>query len=190
VILWELSERLPLRETLTRLYRVRISGAGNVPSGACILVAGHESVIDPWFLCLATRRRVRFMAKAELWRYPLVRWAMEAYGTFPVERGGGDTGAMARAGELLAERAVIGMFPRGTSKPAGNRTWHRGAARLALAHGAPLVPVRLLNTRQLLPRRPVEVRIGEPIAVERRRPTIATARELTARTEAALEALA
>jgi len=190
MILWELSERLPLREALTRLYRVRISGAGNVPAGACILVAGHESVIDPWFLCLATRRRVRFMAKAELWRYPPVRWAMEAYGTFPVERGGGDTGAMARAGELLAEGAVIGMFPRGTSKPAGNRAWHRGAARLALAHGAPLVPVRLLNTRQLLPRRPVEVRIGEPIAVERRRPTIATARELTARTEAAVEALA
>jgi hypothetical protein len=57
-------------------------------------------------------------------------------GTFPVERGSGDTGAMTRAGELLAEGAVLGMFPRGTSKPEGNRTWHRGAARLALAHGA------------------------------------------------------
>lgn len=190
VILWEISERLRLRETLTRLYRVRISGAENVPAGACILVASHESVIDPWFLSLATRRRVRFMAKAELWRYRPVRWAMEAYGTFPVERGSGDTGAMTRAGELLAEGAVLGMFPRGTSKPAGNRTWHRGAARLALAHGVPLVPVRLLNTRQLLPCRAVEVRIGEPIAVERGRPTIVTARELTAQTEAAVDALA
>ena len=92
MILWELSERLRLRETLTRLYRVRISGAENVPAGACILVANHESVIDPWFLSLATRRRVRFMAKAELWRYRPVRWAMEAYGTFPVERGSGDPG--------------------------------------------------------------------------------------------------
>ena len=190
MILWELSERLRLRETLTRLYRVRVTGAENVPTGACILVANHESVIDPWFLSLATRRRVRFMAKAELWRYPLVRWGMEAYGTFPVERGNGDTGAMARAGELLDEEEILGMFPRGTSKPDGNRHWHRGAARLALAHGAPLVPVWLLNTRQLLPRRPVEVRIGNPIVVERRRPTIAAARELTARAEAAVEALA
>lgn len=189
MILWELSERLRLREVLTRLYRVRLSGAEHVPSEACILVANHESVIDPWLLCLATPRRVRFMAKAELWRYPLVRWGMEAYGTFPVERGSGDTGSMARAGELLAEGEILGMFPRGTSKPAGNRTWHRGAARLALAQGVPLVPVRLLNTRQLVPRRPVEVRVGEPIAVERRRPTIAAARELTARAESAVEAL-
>ena len=189
MILWELSERLRFREVLTALYRARVTGAERIPDGPCILVANHESVADPWFLCLATPRRVRFMAKAELWRWPPVRWAMEAYGTFPVERGNGDTGAMSRAGDLLAEDAILGMFPRGTSKPAGNRVWHRGAARLALAHGAPLVPVRLLNTRQLAPRRAVEVRVGEPIVVEPRRPTIAAAKELTARAEAAVERL-
>jgi 1-acyl-sn-glycerol-3-phosphate acyltransferase len=189
VILWELSERLRLRVALTRLYRVGVSGAERVPPGGCILVANHESVIDPFFLALATRRRVLFMAKAELWRYPLVRWGMDAFGAFPIERGNGDTCAMARAGKLLAAGEVLGMFPRGTSKPAGNRHWHRGAARLALVSGAPLVPVRLLNTRQLVPRRPVEVRIGVPIAVERRPPTVAAARELTARAESALEEL-
>src|SRR5205085_704959 len=95
VILWELSERFRLREHIARLYRVEIRGAERVPSaGPCILVANHESLLDPWILCLATPRRVRFMAKAELWRYPIVRWAMEAYGAFPVERGNGDTGAM------------------------------------------------------------------------------------------------
>ncbi len=189
MILWELSERMRLREGLTRAFRVRVSGAGQVPDGGCILVANHDSVIDPWFLSLATRRRIRFMAKAELWRFPLIRWGMEAYGTFPVERGNGDTGAMARAGELLEEGELLGMFPRGTSKPNGNQVWHRGAARLALAHGAPLVPVRLLNTRQVVPRRPVEVRVGEPIAVERGRPTVAAARELTARLRAAVEGM-
>jgi len=189
VILWELTERLRLHDALTRLCRVSVSGAERVPPGACILVANHESVIDAFFLSLATRRRVRFMAKAELWRYPLVRWGMDAYGAFPIERGNGDRGAMARAGQLLAEGEVLGMFPRGTSKPVGNRHWRSGAARLALANGVPLVPVRLLNTRQLVPRRPVEVRIGEPIAVERRPPTVAAARELTARAESAVEKL-
>jgi 1-acyl-sn-glycerol-3-phosphate acyltransferase len=189
VILWELSERLRGREALTRAYRVEVSGAERVPPGACILVANHESVLDPWFLCLATRRRVRFMAKAELWRYPLVRWGMEAYGAFPVARGNGDTGAMARAGELLAAGEILGMFPRGTSRPAGNRRWHRGAARLALAHGVPLVPVRLVATRQVAPRRPVEVRVGAPIAVAPQRPTIAAGRDLTERAEAAVDAL-
>jgi 1-acyl-sn-glycerol-3-phosphate acyltransferase len=190
VILWELSERLRLRQVLTRLYRVELRGAEHVPAaGPCILVANHESLIDPWILCLATPRRVRFMAKAELWRYPGVRWAMEAYGTFPVERGNGDTGAMSRAGELLEGGELLGMFPRGTSKPAGNRVWHRGAARLALAHGAPIVPVRLVATRQLLPTRPMRVLVGSPIEVIRERPTIAAARALTAQAEAAVEAL-
>jgi 1-acyl-sn-glycerol-3-phosphate acyltransferase len=81
------------------------------------------------------------------------------------------------------------MFPRGTSKPAGSRHWQRGAARLALAYGTPLVPVRLLNTRQLVPRHPIEVRIGEPITAERHPPTIAAARDLTARAASAVQEL-
>ena len=191
MILWDLSERLRLRQCLTWLYRVEVRGADHVPAaGPCILVANHESLIDPWILCLATPRRVRFMAKAELWRYPGIRWAMEAYGTFPVERGNGDTGAMHRAGALLAGGEALGMFPRGTSKPGGNRAWHRGAARLALAHGVPLVPVRLVATRQLVPRRPIRVLVGDAIEVAPERPTIAAARALTARVQAAVEALA
>lgn len=179
-----------MRERLTRLYRVRLEGAERIPAtGGCILVANHESLIDPWILCLATTRRVRFMAKAELWRYPGLRWLMDAYGTFPVERGSGDTGAMSRAGALLDQGELLGMFPRGTSKPAGNQVWHRGAARLALAHGVPLVPVRLVNTRQLLPRKAMQVLVGEPIEVERQRPSIGTAKTLTTRAAAAIEAL-
>jgi 1-acyl-sn-glycerol-3-phosphate acyltransferase len=129
------------------------------------------------------------MAKAELWQYPVVRWAMEAYGTFPVERGRGDTIAMGRGGELLDQGEILGMFPRGTSKPSGNRIWHRGAARLALAHGAVLLPVRLENTRQLLPRRRVRVVVGSPLELDRDRAVSAEARDATARAEAAVEAL-
>jgi 1-acyl-sn-glycerol-3-phosphate acyltransferase len=190
MILWQLSERIRLRELLTRLYRIRVIGLEHVPAeGGCIMVANHESLIDPWILCVATPRRVRFMAKAELWQIPGVRWAMEAYGTFPVERGSGDTGAMRRAGELLEQGELLGMFPRGTSKPDGNRVWHRGAARLALAHGVPIVPVRLIATRQLLPRRRMAVLVGPPIMVGQARPSIAAAKELTARAEAAIDAL-
>ena len=190
MILWWLSERLRMREVLTRLYRVELRGAEKVPpAGPCILVANHESLIDPWILCIATPRRVRFMAKAELWRYPGLRWAMEAYGTFPVERGSSDTGAISRAGELLAAGEVLGMFPRGTSRPDGNRVWRRGAARLALAHGVPLVPVRLVATRQLLPRRRIRVLVGDPIHVLQETPTMAAATALIARAEAAVEQL-
>ncbi len=180
-----------MRALLARFYRIDVRGAERVPSsGPCIIVANHESITDPWIVCLATPRRVRFMAKAELWRNPITRWAMEAYGAFPIDRGRGDTGAMDRAGELLEGGELLGMFPRGTSKPGGNRRWHRGAARLALVHGVPIVPVRLENSRQLLPLRPMRVLVGDPIPVERARPTIAAARALTHRVEAAIEALA
>jgi 1-acyl-sn-glycerol-3-phosphate acyltransferase len=191
MILWRLSELLQLRWLLELIYRIDVRGTENVPSsGPCILVANHESLFDPWILCLTTPRRVRFMAKAELWRYPGIRWAMESYGAFPIERGSGDTGAMERAGALLEAGELLGMFPRGTSRPGGNRRWHRGAARLALAYGVPIVPVRMENTRQILPRKAMRVTVGDPIRVERTRPTIAAARALTREAEAALEALA
>ena len=146
-------------------------------------------MFDPWLLALATPRPVRYMAKAELWRIPLVGRALDAFGTFPVERGTGDGTAMSRAASLLHEGEVIGIFPQGTSKQLPNRPFHRGAARLALATGAPIVPVRLVGTRGFLPagpRRPTEVHVGEPIVVEQAKPTVAAARALTARVEQAL----
>jgi len=64
MILWRLSELLQLRWLLELIYRIDVRGTENVPSsGPCILVANHESLFDPWILCLTTPRRVRFMAK-------------------------------------------------------------------------------------------------------------------------------
>ena len=72
--------------------------------------------------------------------------------------------------------------------------WLRGAARMALATGTPLLPVRLLDTRKALGRGsfgfpPLAALIGEPIAVERTTPTPELARELTDRLQVAVEAL-
>ena len=69
MILWRFSEAIRMRQLLTRLYRIRVEGAERIPrTGGCIIVANHESLFDPWILSVATERRVRFMAKAELWR--------------------------------------------------------------------------------------------------------------------------
>ena len=192
MILYRFLERANFRGIVGRLYRVRISGAERIPAASpAILVANHESMFDPWLLALATPRPVRYMAKAELWRVGLVGRAIEAFGAFPVERGTGDGSAMSRAASLLHAGEVIGIFPQGTSKQLPNRVFHRGAARLALATGAPIVPVRLVGTRGFPRpgRRSTEVHVGEPIVVEPAKPTVARARELTARVERALEAV-
>ena len=179
-----------------KLYRVELAGRERIPpQGPAILVANHDSMIDPWLLGLVTKRPIRFMAKAELWRYPVVRNVMDGLGTFPVSRGIGDRGAVGRAGDLLARGELLGMFPQGTCLPYRHRPWLRGAARLALATGAPIVPICIVGSEQALrpgkfkvglPR--IRVLVGEPIEVERGRATVAGAKMLMAQVEHAIEA--
>jgi 1-acyl-sn-glycerol-3-phosphate acyltransferase len=191
--LYRLLERVNFRGIAHLLYGVRITGAERIPSaGPVILVANHESMFDPWLLALATPRPVRYMAKAELWRVALVGRILDAFGAFPVERGTGDGAAMSRAASLLREGQLLGIFPQGTSKQLPDRSFHRGAARLALTTGAPIVPVRLVGTRGFPRpgRRRTEVHIGEPILVEPAKPTVAAARELTTSVARALAASA
>jgi 1-acyl-sn-glycerol-3-phosphate acyltransferase len=186
---YDLLERSRSRQIIKRLYNVRISGAERIPpSGPVILVANHESMFDPWILALATPREIRYMAKAELWRFRAVGGVLDSFGAFPVERGAGDATAISRAAELLRQGEVLGMFPQGTSKRLPSRPYHRGAARLALATGAPLVPVRLVGTRGFPHpgRPPARLSVGEPIVVEPTTPTVAAAKKLTQHVERAI----
>ena len=182
------------RPATRAVYRMEIAGGERIPAeGPCILVANHESVIDPFVLGLATPRVVRFMAKAELWRSASARAFMEGLGAFPVDRGRGDFDAFSRAGRLLADGEILGIFAQGTCKPLRRRPFMRGAARLALETGSPLVPVALVGTEQAVrphrfklgfPR--IRVLVGRPFEVAGSRPTVATARELTRRIEDAI----
>jgi 1-acyl-sn-glycerol-3-phosphate acyltransferase len=186
-----------LRPILMFVYRVRITGREHVPeSGPCVLAANHVSVMDGFFLGIAVTRQVRFMAKGELHRVPIVKQILEGAGAFPVERGADAGRAVAAAVKLLEQGAVVGVFPEGTSLPDKKRGYKRGAARLALATGAPLVPVALVDThltlepgthRIRLPR--VRIVIGEPLRVDRQEPTEEAATELTARLQKAIESL-
>jgi 1-acyl-sn-glycerol-3-phosphate acyltransferase len=194
MILYKLLEATGFRRFAKWLYHVRVDGAELVPrDGPAILAANHESLIDPWILGLVTPRPIRYMAKAELWRYPILRNVMNAFGTFPIERGAGDTDALGVAGRLLGEGQVLGIFPQGTCLPYRRRRWHRGAARLALATGSPLVPVALVGTEKALrphrlrigrPR--IRVLVGRPFHVARESPTVASAKALTQRLEQAV----
>jgi 1-acyl-sn-glycerol-3-phosphate acyltransferase len=173
------------RSFMRRLYRVEVYGAERIPTnGACILTANHESIVDPFILAVVTKRPIHYMGKAELFRRRPVAAVLRSLNTFPVERGSGDRAAMSEAAQLLAHGAVLGIFPQGTSKQL-ERRWHRGAARLALVTGSPLVPVRMTGTRGWPLRTRVRIEVGEPIAVTPAKPSVATARELTRRLEEA-----
>lgn len=184
-------DRVGFRELLRALLRIELAGAEHVPSsGGVVLAANHESLMDPFVLGVATKRPIHFMAKAELFSHPPLARAMRAFGAFPIERGGGDRLAISEAASLLRAGEIVGIFPQGTSKLDRDRRWHRGAARLVLATGATLVPVRLENTRGILrPGLPkVRIVVAPPIRVEAARPTVAAARALTERLEVAIAA--
>src|SRR3954453_10134389 len=142
--------RIRFRPFMRWLYRVEVVGGENVPAtGGCILASNHESIVDPFILAVCTTREIRYMAKSELFRNPAVAGVLRWLGTFPVDRGSGDRTAMGEAAELLHRGEVLGIFPQGTSKQRVERRWQRGAARLALVTGAPIVPVRMTGTRAL-----------------------------------------
>jgi 1-acyl-sn-glycerol-3-phosphate acyltransferase len=197
VILYKLLSGGGYRPLARTLYRMEIAGADRIPrAGPCILVANHESVVDPFVLSLATPRIVRYMAKAELWEKALSRAIMEGFGAFAVDRGSGDGLALSRAGHLLAQGEVLGIFPQGTCFPRRHRPYLRGAARLALATGTPVVPVALVGTEQAwrphkpkfgLPR--IRILVARPLEVARQRPTLVGSRELTRRIETAIAEL-
>jgi 1-acyl-sn-glycerol-3-phosphate acyltransferase len=185
--------RRTLTPVIRRLYRVEVRGQEHVPLTGPLVVAGnHESILDPFLLAAVIPRQVHFIGKSEFWRYRPLRWWLGTVGAIPVVRGGGDVAAVASAIEALDAGEAVGLFPEGGVNWSG--PWKRGAARMALATGAPLLPVRLLDVRRAMGRGsfgfpPLAALIGEPIPVERAEPTEELARELTDRLQAAVAAL-
>ena len=159
--LYTVFELIRFRVWFAWIYRVEVRNPERIPiTGPVLLVANHESLIDPWLLGLATKRPIRYMAKAELYSYPVLRTIMRWFGTFPVERGTGDRNAVGHAGGLLLEGQALGMFPQGTCLPHRHRPWHRGAAKLAMSTGATIVPVCIVGSERAL--RPAKLKVGLP----------------------------
>jgi 1-acyl-sn-glycerol-3-phosphate acyltransferase len=158
---------------LFRLYfRMRVSGREHVPAeGAAIVAPNHKSFWDSFFLGIGTKRHLRFMAKTELIeaRYgPL----LVRLGAFPVRRGEADEDALETARTVLRQGGLLALFPEGTRIRDPDELGHpkRGAGRLALESGAPLVPAAVSGTEDLfagpVPKpKKVQVAFAEPIPV-------------------------
>lgn len=153
------------------LYRLRARGVEHLPEGGFVLAANHTSNFDPWPLGvpLLPDRQLRFMAKAELFN-PIFTPILRGGGAFKVRRGEGDMEAMRTAIELVRQGEIVVMFPEGTRRAKGLRKKHvarahTGAARIALAAGAPLVPAAITGTDRLSRFERLRVAYGEPIDV-------------------------
>jgi 1-acyl-sn-glycerol-3-phosphate acyltransferase len=154
------------------LFRLRAKGTENVPpTGGIVLAANHLSNFDPWPLALPffPRRFFRFMAKAELFWFPL-GLVVVGGGGFKVRRGEADEEAIATAVALARDGHAVVMFPEGTRRQKGVRKkhdarWRTGAARIAIEAGVPLVPAGIAGTDRLARLGPLRVVYGPPIDV-------------------------
>ena len=132
-------------------FRMRVSGTEHVPSdGPAILAPNHKNFLDPFFIGIATRRPVRYMAKVELFRGAL-GWLFVRLGAFPVRRGEADAQAIETARAILCAGGVVVVFPEGTRIEAPDvlGSPHHGAGRLSLETGTPIVPAAISGTSHL-----------------------------------------
>ena len=172
-----------LKPWLKSWFRWTIEGDEHIPrEGAAILAFNHIAFLDPFaaaYVVDSVKRRSRFLAKSELFADKRVSWILRGANQIEVRRGSKDAPmALDHAVDALARGEVIVVFPEGTItndpdlSPMRAKT---GAARLALASGAPLIPCALWGTANIWPkdyskhwwppRQDILVRIGEPMTV-------------------------
>jgi len=131
--------RVFLRAFFRVLSRWEVRGGEHVPAeGGVLLIANHTSYADPPIVGTASPRPVNFMAKAELFRIPLLGWLIRRTHAFPVRRGTTDREALRRAIRLLRSGRVLLVFPEGTRSPDGRlMEAEQGAAFIALTACCP-----------------------------------------------------
>jgi 1-acyl-sn-glycerol-3-phosphate acyltransferase len=155
------------------LFRLQARGRENLPTGGgYVLACNHVSSLDPWPLGLPLwpRRWLRFMAKSELYWWPL-SLVLNGAGAFKIRRGMGDREAIETAVELAREGHVVAMFPEGTRRAKGLVKRHEprprsGAARIALEADVPLIPAAVAGTDRLLRLGPLRIAYGTPVEMD------------------------
>lgn len=154
------------------VWRIKVTGRENLPrEGPFILAPVHRSYADTIFAAYVTRRRVRFMAKEEIFAKPWSRRLFSSLGGFPVRRGTPDREALRLCQEVLAIGEPLALFPEGTRRSGPLvQDIFSGAAFVALRAGVPLVPVGIGGSDKAMPPgakmvRPahIGVVIGKPI---------------------------
>jgi len=138
------------RITLRSFSTWRVIGIDNIPkTGALIIAANHQSNFDPPLLSASIPRKVNFLAKSSVFTGNIVNYLLKAYGAHPVNRNSIDLKAYRWATNLLNKGQVIVIFPEGTRHPKSMQEPKKGAAKLAMATNAKIIPVGITGTENL-----------------------------------------
>ncbi|MBS4784558.1 MAG: 1-acyl-sn-glycerol-3-phosphate acyltransferase [Clostridiales bacterium] len=149
-------------------FHLEYRGVENIPaSGPYILISNHRSNLDPILLAHKVRGQARYMGKMELFRNPIMGWALRTIGTFPVDRGSGDSSAIDNAQAVIREGDILGIFPEGHRSKDGQPLRPKsGMALIAKLTGASVLPCSVYWEGKLGFRRKIIIRYGELLPFE------------------------
>lgn len=155
--------RALVKGVFSLVYRVKVEGLGNIPpEGGVIICGNHFHAFDPMVVGITMERKVRYMAKQELFDNPVLGFIITGMGVFPVKRGAPDRAALKKSIEVLQGGTCFGIFPEGTRNKTGKLgRAEPGTAYLAIKSGAPVVPVGITASYKLFST--IRVRYGPPV---------------------------
>lgn len=153
-------------------YRCSVEGGENIPEGGRLLVcSNHISLHDPIVIAAACNRQICYMSKKELFKIPLFGSFLKSLGAFPVDRKGGDVGAIRHSIFLLNSEHAVGIFPQGTRHPKVDPEGtpiQKGAGMLVDKTDATVLPVFIHTKKHKVTPffGKVVLRIGKPVSAE------------------------
>ncbi len=150
------------------VFLPKIKGKENIPKKkAAILAGNHKSNLDCFMVILSTRRCVRFLAKAELFKLSFFNWFFRNSGLIPVYRNGKDKKALETAIESLKNSEIVGVFPEGRLNKTSKTTvlpFKIGAVKMAKETKRPIIPFTIKG-RYIPFARSIEITFQKPFYV-------------------------
>ena len=138
------------RFTLRLFADYKVMGRENVPPmGPLIIVANHQSNIDPPLLAASLPRRIRFLAKDTIFRPAIADWFLRSYGAFPLNREAVDVRAIRWVMSQLDHGEAVAVFPEGTRSKGSLQKGLPGVVQLALKADVPLLPVGITGSERM-----------------------------------------
>ena len=171
-LIYQLVSKLFVLPIYKFVFRGHLIGRENIPQkNSFIMVSNHGSFFDPPFLGHALGRNISFMAKAELFKIPLLGFIIKACGAYPVKRGIVDKNTIKTACKKLSNDNCIGIFIDGTRQKNGRvNKPKQGAALLAFKNQKLLLPVAIVNSHRLIRFKffiplfsKIVIKVGKPI---------------------------
>jgi len=171
-LIYELVSKLLVFPIYKFVFKGHLIDRQNIPQkDSFIMVSNHGSLLDPPLLGHALGRNISFMAKAELFKIPLLGFIIKACGAYPVKRGIADKNTIKTACKKLSRNNSIGIFIDGTRQKNGRvNKPKQGAALLAFKNQKLLLPVAIVNSNRLIRFKfciplfsKIVIKVGKPI---------------------------